>query len=221
MYHFNIPPCSSSLVVKWAAIVHSHTYAHAHKRSYWDHRTNRGGWELRQHTAGEDSVCVCVYVWSYLVLKLFTTSDIKRKDKNTPLVSTPIYPTDRKWTFKGFLLFSVLFATPCQHTPLFLIWSRLLRAIKCQISLQRATDSLQLLVRLPVERGLTSVGGEATMTTNNNYWFYSEKTLPRPLFLFNVQCFDFLTSRCIISVQTPPKHGQSQTNKDMCASWVC
>lgn len=102
-------------------------------------------------------VCTCRAIWSFN----FTTSDIKRKDKNTPLVSTPIYPTDRKWTFKGFLLFSVLFATPCQHTPLFLIWSRLLRAIKCQISLQQTTDSHQLLVRLPVERRLTSVGGEA------------------------------------------------------------
>lgn len=104
-------------IVKWAAIVHSHT------RCYWDHGTNGGGMELRQHTAGRSAYLERLF-FSFLFLQPLTSKDRDKTRRCFPCQSIWLIGSEPS---QGF--FFVFFATPCQHTPLFLTWAYLLRAI--------------------------------------------------------------------------------------------
>ena len=91
VYHFNIPPCSSSLIVKWAAIVHSHTHAPIEITG------QTGAGESWGSTQSAKRVCGAIGALTFYNLRLQTSGQI------APLVSTPIDLIDRKWPFKGFL----------------------------------------------------------------------------------------------------------------------
>lgn len=84
--HFNFPPSSSLLVVKWAAIVHSYTLL-LRSRDKWGR-------------SGAEAQSVCMRVWVDDSLQPQTS----KRDKTPLLFSTPIDPSDRKWAIKDPML---------------------------------------------------------------------------------------------------------------------
>lgn len=113
VYHFNIPPWSSSFIVKWAVIVHSHT----HRPIEITGQTGAGkSWGSTQ---AADSV-----------RRALTFYNLRHQTRKTKRVAG-FHVNRADWSEVNV---QRLFATPCLHTSLFLIWLRLLREIKWQTS---------------------------------------------------------------------------------------